>query len=136
MNNKTARVLAIIALVFMAIFIVTLTMTIIDYKMLHGSIGYVALSSGVLVLVIFLALRADGRGVSITKMNNEPEMQKMEKELEQQNAKAEEPAADTEKSDAPPDSAPPQNPADEKTDGSESPSDATKTSSDDGTPDE
>ena len=35
-------------------------------------------------MMIFLALRADGRGFSITKMNNEIEMKKIEEELKKQ----------------------------------------------------
>ncbi len=86
MKDKTARVLAIIALVFMAIFVVTLTMTVIDYRMLHGSIGYLSLTSGVFVFVIFLALKAEGRGFSMTKINNDIEMAKIEKELAEKEA--------------------------------------------------
>ncbi len=83
MKDKSARVLAIIALVFMGIFVVTLTMTLIDYRMLNGSIGFVALGSGVFAIMIYIALKADGRGFSITKMNNEIEMEKIKKELEE-----------------------------------------------------
>ena len=84
MKDRTARILAVIALVFMGIFSVALVMTIIDYRMLGGSIGFIALSTGVFAIVIFLALKADGRGYSITKMNNEIELQKIEEELKKQ----------------------------------------------------
>ncbi|MDE7464547.1 MAG: hypothetical protein K2M48_05915 [Clostridiales bacterium] len=98
MKNGMARALAIIALVFMGIFIVSLTMTVIDYTMLNSSIGYIALSSGVFVLMIFLALKADGRTFSITKMNNEIEMEKIEKELaEKEKAEKEKAEAQEEK---------------------------------------
>ncbi|MCH5163271.1 MAG: hypothetical protein J1G38_07290 [Clostridiales bacterium] len=119
MKDKTARVLAIIALVFMGIFVVTLTMTMIDYKMLGGGIGFVALASGAFAIIIFIALKADGRGYSITKINNEIEMEKIEKELAEQEAEQKEkenaensdtaetvPTADGEETEAPTDEAP------------------------------
>lgn len=84
MKDKQARALAIVALVFMGIFIVALIITLVDRTILHGSIGYVALCAGVFALMIFIALKADGRGYSITKMNNEIEMEKIEKALEEQ----------------------------------------------------
>ena len=87
MKDKSARILAIVALVFIGIFSVTLVLTLVDYHMLNNSIGFISLGSGVFGLVIFFALKADGRGFSITKMNNEIEMQKLEKELEEQAAK-------------------------------------------------
>lgn len=70
----------------MAAFIVTLIMTLVDHTMLHGSIGYVSLCAGVFTLMIFIALKADGRGFSMTKINNEIEMKKIEKELEKREA--------------------------------------------------
>ncbi len=84
MKNGLARALAIIALVFMVIFIAALIATVIDKTLLNGSVGYIALGCGVFVMMIFLALRADGRGFSITKMNNEIEMKKIEEELKKQ----------------------------------------------------
>lgn len=95
MKDKTARALAITALVFMAVFVAALVATMIDYTLLNGSVGYIALCSGVFTLMIFLALKADGRGYSITKMNNEIEMQKIEKEAAEKEA-AENVARETE----------------------------------------
>lgn len=71
-----------IALVFMGVFIVTLIMTLVDHTMLNGSIGFFALGAGVFALMILVALKADGRGFSMTKINNEIEMEKIQKELE------------------------------------------------------
>lgn len=83
-----------IALVFMGVFIVTLIMTLVDHTMLNGSIGFFALGAGVFALMILVALKADGRGFSMTKINNEIEMAKLEEErakLEaEEKAKAEE----------------------------------------------
>lgn len=76
--------LAIVALVFMGIFVVALIVTLVDHTLLNGAIGYVALCSGVFAIMIFIALKADGRGYSVTKMNNEIEMQKIEKALAEQ----------------------------------------------------
>lgn len=85
-----ARVLAIIALVFMGLFIVALTLTLVDYKMLNGGIGFIAIGTGVFTLMIFIALKADGRGYSISKMNHEIEMAKIEKELAEKEQKEKE----------------------------------------------
>ena len=94
MKDRTARILAVIALVFMGVFIVTLIMTLVDHTMLNGSIGFFALGAGVFALMILVALKADGRGFSMTKINNEIEMAKLEEErakLEaEEKAKAEE----------------------------------------------
>lgn len=94
MKDRTARILAVIALVFMGVFIVTLIMTLVDNTMLNGSIGFFALGAGVFALMILVALKADGRGFSMTKINNEIEMAKLEEErakLEaEEKAKAEE----------------------------------------------
>lgn len=89
MKDKQARALAIVALVFMLIFIAALTATVVDHTLLGGSIGYIALCAGVFVLMVFIALKADGRGYSITKMNNEIEMEKIKKELEEQQKREE-----------------------------------------------
>lgn len=84
MKDKPARALAIIALVFMGIFLAALVATIVDHTLLNGSIGFVALGSAVMTLMIYIALKADGRGFSMTKINNEIEMQKAEKAAEEQ----------------------------------------------------
>lgn len=96
MKDRTARILAVIALVFMGVFIVTLIMTLVDHTMLNGSIGFFALGAGVFALMILVALKADGRGFSMTKMNNEIEMEKIQKEPEKREAeqKAKEKNAD------------------------------------------
>lgn len=67
MKNKTARALAIIALVFMGIFSGALIATLVDSSLMNGGIGYLALSSGVFSLMVFFALRADGKIVSNRK---------------------------------------------------------------------
>ena len=88
MKDKSARALAIVALVFMGLFVAALVATLIDYKLLGGSIGFIALGCGVFALMIFVALKADGRGFSMTQINNEIEMQKLEKEAAEKNAAA------------------------------------------------
>lgn len=84
MKDKTARALAIVALVFMGIFVAALIATLVDYTLFNGGIGYIALGSGVFAIMIFIALKADGRGYSITKMNNEIEMEKIKQALKEQ----------------------------------------------------
>ena len=81
MKDRTARILAVIALVFMGVFIVTLIMTLVDHTMLNGSIGFFALGAGVFALMILVALKADGRGFSMTKINNEIELDIIQKDL-------------------------------------------------------
>ena len=71
----------------MAIFVAALIAAIIDRTLLNGAVTYVAIGTGVFTLMIFIALKADGRGFSVTKMNNEIEMEKIEKELAEQEEK-------------------------------------------------
>lgn len=101
MKDKISRVLAIIALVTMGIFIAALIATLVDHTLFNNSIGFIALGAGVFTLMIFIALKADGRGFSMTKINNEIEMEKIEKKLAEQAEKeqAEKAAADEAKND-------------------------------------
>lgn len=84
MKDKISKVLAIIALVTMGIFIAALIATLVDHTLFNNSIGFIALGAGVFTLMIFIALKADGRGFSMTKINNEIEMEKIEKKLAEQ----------------------------------------------------
>lgn len=86
MKDKSARVLAIIALVFMVIFIASLTVTLVDYKLLGGGIGAIAAGSGLFVFIVFIVLKMDGRGFSLAKMKQESELQKIEQALKDQEA--------------------------------------------------
>ena len=56
-NNKLRRVLAIVALVFMAIFTVTFVITLVSPKLYHGAFSYAALVSGLLGIGLFLVIR-------------------------------------------------------------------------------
>lgn len=94
MKDKHARVLAIVALVFMGIFIAALIATLVDYRLLNNSIGFIALASGVFVVMSLIALKADGRGFSMTKLNNQIEMEKIERELKEQAEKEQADKAD------------------------------------------
>ena len=80
MKDKHARVLAIIALVVIVLFLAAFIAALVDYTLLNGAIGFIALGLAVFALMIFIALKADGRGFSMTKINNEIEMEKIEKE--------------------------------------------------------
>lgn len=80
MKDKTARILAIIALVFMAVFLAAFITALVDPKIFGGAIVYIVISFGIAVLVIFIILKADDRGYSISKINEQIEMQKIEKE--------------------------------------------------------
>lgn len=86
MKDRTSRVLAIIALVFALIFVTSLTATLYDSSIFNGGIGYIAICSAVFTLMIFIALKADGRGYSLSKMRQESEMKKIEDALKEQDA--------------------------------------------------
>ena len=80
MKDKTARIIAIIALIFMAVFVVSLTLSLAG---VCGNIfTYVAIGSGAVGIVLFLLIKITGRGYSITEINNEMEMEKIQKENE------------------------------------------------------
>lgn len=81
MKDKLARALAIVALVFMAVFVVMLAAVFaIPKGIAHDAIMYTAIGSGAVGLVLFAVLKLDGRGYSMRKINNEIEMQKIEAE--------------------------------------------------------
>lgn len=85
MKDKTARIIAIIALVFMAVFVVSLTLTLAG--VLSNVFTYVAIGSAAVALAIFVLIKMSGRGYSITQMNNEIEMEKLQKEMDEQIAR-------------------------------------------------
>ena len=57
MNDKTKRILAIIALVFMGVFTVAFVAFLINPKMLGGVVAFVALFSGVIGVGLFLVIK-------------------------------------------------------------------------------
>lgn len=83
MKDKTARALAIIALVFMGLFVASLIATLVDVTLFNGSIGYIALGTGIVGILIFVVLKTDGRGFSVTQINNEMEMEQIKRETEE-----------------------------------------------------
>lgn len=81
MKDKTARVLAIIALVAMFIFVASLTaMLAIPEGALRRGFMYSAIAGGIITALLFVLIKADGRGFSMTRINNEIEMKKLEDE--------------------------------------------------------
>lgn len=80
MKDKTARIIAVIALIFMAAFVVTLCISLAG--VMPGVFSYVALGCGAVALALFMALKLSGRGFSVTEINNELEMEKIQKENE------------------------------------------------------
>lgn len=88
MKDKHARGLAVTALVFMGIFVGSLIATLVDYTLLYGAIGYVALVAGVTALSIFFVLKADGRGFSLVDMKNEGKLKKIEQALKDEQTEA------------------------------------------------
>lgn len=87
MSDKTARALAITALVFMGIFVVSLPLSIADGALLGGWIEYVAYGSGIVGVLLFVVLKMTGHGFSVTEMNNRAEIERYEKEFEEQSEK-------------------------------------------------
>ena len=80
MKDKTARALAITALIFMGIFVISFPMAFMGTDFVYGTFLYLTVGSGALTLLIFLLLKIDGRGFSMTKINNEIQMKKIEEE--------------------------------------------------------
>ncbi|MDR2202514.1 MAG: hypothetical protein LBP26_07170 [Clostridiales bacterium] len=66
MSTKAKRILAIIALGFMAVFTVSFVAFLIDPKMLNGVIAFVALFSGVFGIGLFFVIK----GLSAEKTFN------------------------------------------------------------------
>lgn len=79
MKDKTARALAVTALVFMGIFIISFPMSFMGTDWLYGVFVYTTAGGGAIALMLLLVLKIDGRGFSITKINNDIEMKKIEK---------------------------------------------------------
>lgn len=57
MNTKLRRALAIVGLVCMAIFSVSLVIVLADRTLLNGAFGYIALVSGLLGVAFFLVVK-------------------------------------------------------------------------------
>lgn len=95
MKDKTARIIAIIALIFMAVFVVSLTLSLAGVY--SDIFTYVAIGGGAVGIALFILIKISGRGYSVTQMNNEMEMEKIRKENEAQLAaeKAEKEKAQT-----------------------------------------
>ena len=56
MSKKLRRIIAIIALVFMAVFTVSLVAYFVDKTLLNGAIGFLTLFSGGIGLALFLVI--------------------------------------------------------------------------------
>ena len=61
MNKKLRKAVAIIALVFMGLFVVSLVLCLVDIKMLNGSIGFAALFTGFIGIALFFVLYFNDR---------------------------------------------------------------------------
>ena len=85
MKDKTARIIAIIALIFMAVFVTSLLVSLAG--VLREIFSYIAIGSAAVTLALFMLIKLSGRGYSITEMNNEIEMEKIRKENEELIAK-------------------------------------------------
>ena len=85
MKDKTARIVAIIALIFMAVFVTSLTVSLAG--VLSNIFTYIAIGSAAVALALFMLIKISGRGYSITEINNEIEMEKIRQENEEMIAK-------------------------------------------------
>ena len=74
MNKKLRKAVAIISLVFMGLFVVSLVLCLIDIGMLNGSIGFVALFTGFIGISLFFVLhfndKADKRNEEARKRHD------------------------------------------------------------------
>ncbi|MCH5153898.1 MAG: hypothetical protein J1F71_01665 [Clostridiales bacterium] len=93
MKDKTARIIAIIALIFMAAFVVTLTLSLAG--VMRNVFSYVAIGCAAVTLALFMVLKINGRGYSMTDINNEIEMEKIRKENEEKLAEEKTEQSDT-----------------------------------------
>lgn len=57
MSKKTKKIVAVIALVFMALFCISLVLTFYDRRLFNGAIGACALFTGGIGIALFLAIK-------------------------------------------------------------------------------
>lgn len=62
MNKRLKKSMSIVALIFMALFAVSLILCCFDIKMLNGSIGFVALFTGFIGFSVFAVIKISSRG--------------------------------------------------------------------------
>ena len=93
MKDKTARIIAIFALIFMAAFVVTLCLSLAG--VMREVFSYVAIGCAAVCLALFMILKLNGKGFSITDMNNRIEMEKIQKENEELLAEEKKKQSDT-----------------------------------------
>lgn len=72
----------------MAIFVVFLVLTLVDYKMLGGSVGIIAMISGFFAIGLYVWLRLAGKTFDLSKMKDEAEMKAIQDELDKQETEA------------------------------------------------
>lgn len=61
MNKKLKKIVASISLVFMGLFVVSLVIACIDFNLLNGAIGYVALFTGFIGISLYIVLYLDNK---------------------------------------------------------------------------
>ena len=89
MNKKLKRIVAIIALVFAAVFTVSFMCYLIDDTLLNGAIGGLALGSGAFMLALWFVIKIDDRGSKVNEANEqmvEEEKKEAEKSLSSGNS--------------------------------------------------
>lgn len=95
MNKKFVKVLAIIALVFVALFSVALVLTLLDKTMFNGAIGYFTLVCGVVGVGLFFVVRVNSVSIR-TAEKLEEEEKNASVAARQKTIKADEPSASEE----------------------------------------
>ena len=64
MNRKFRKAMAIVSLIFMALFTVALILSLVNPKMFNGSIGYIALFTGFIGLSVFFVIKLSDKSTA------------------------------------------------------------------------
>lgn len=92
MNNKLKKAMAIVSLVFMGLFVVSLVLCCIDIKLLNGQIGLVALFTGFVGISVYAVIRLSSRNAQPTEEGTEKDGADDDKSVENDTAANDTPA--------------------------------------------
>lgn len=74
MSKRFKKVLAILSLVFMVLFAVSVVLTCFDAKLLNGAIGYTAMFTGFLGISIFFVIKLSTTDEGKTESNSDEKL--------------------------------------------------------------
>lgn len=95
MSKKTKKIIAIVALVFMVLFCVALTLTFYNRMLFNGAIGACALFTGGIGIALFLVLKLSRSPEDAAEENENSESKADEQSPEEAGEKSEESVAET-----------------------------------------